>query len=276
MKIEIYKFKDKLYVRIIGKVILDECDKLKKTVLPNFDRGLSQIYVDLEQVSFIDSAGLGVLVGFKMTANKNKARLILTNPSKGVCDILYVSKLDNIFDLITGKEAENARQTIIMKENLIKEIDDDGEEKENVHIEAKIPAKPVVQQPKSPESPPPYYAGIQSAPQIQEPLKAKLGADNKNDKSDQEMIDDYCKNAVEYMRQGYYEKAVEEYKKALKINPEYLPALNNLAIVYEKKPSWTANAIEQWEKVLSISSRDTDQKHIDRANKHLENLRKMV
>jgi tetratricopeptide (TPR) repeat protein len=90
-----------------------------------------------------------------------------------------------------------------------------------------------------------------------------------------ERIDRYCKDAVEHMRRGDYESAVECYVESLKIQPEYLPALNNLAIVYEKKPQWQAEAIEAWQRVLAISSRNNDQKHIDRAQKHLQNLQRL-
>ena len=53
-----------------------------------------------------------------------------------------------------------------------------------------------------------------------------------------EQVDEHCRKAVELMRQGDYEKAVEKYLEALKIDPDYLPAYNNLAIVYEKRPAW--------------------------------------
>lgn len=278
MKISIYKFKDQLYVSLSGRIVLEECDKFKTSILAHIDKSLNQIYIDLENVDFIDSAGLGVLVGLKMTSNKNKSRLILSNPSRGVYDILYVSKLDNIFDIITGKEAESSKKTLTMSENLIKEYDEKGGVKEFDALAPKLSKQPVIQQPRESESIPAYNPAVQiePPPQMQEPQKANTIKDAEVGKDPQEAMDDYCKNAVEFMRQGYYEKAVEEYKKALQINNEYLPALNNLAIVYEKKPSWASKAIEQWEKVLEISKRENDPKHIDRANKHLENLRKMV
>ena len=278
MNIKIYKFKEKLYIALFGKVVLEECDKFKNSAMSFIDRGISQIYIDLENVNFIDSAGLGVLVGLKMTANKNKSRLILLNPSKGVYDILYVSKLDNIFDIITGKEAETSRASLMVEEYIVKEIQENSMEEQDKRIlPPKIPQKPVIQQPQEltplPQS---SYIPVQPSPQMQEPKKFQPPVQMKEEKSEQELIDEYCRTAVELMRQGYYEKAVEEYKKSLSVNPEYLPALNNLAIVYEKKPSWTANAIEQWENVLKVSEKLGDQKHIDRANKHLANLRKMV
>ena len=92
-------------------------------------------------------------------------------------------------------------------------------------------------------------------------------------RSTKDLVDELCRKAVELMRQGDYEKAVEHYLDAIKIDPEFLPAYNNLAIVYEKRPSWRSKAIETWEKVLELSQSVGDQKHIDRAQKHLSNLK---
>jgi Tfp pilus assembly protein PilF len=94
-------------------------------------------------------------------------------------------------------------------------------------------------------------------------------------RSQKEMIEEHCRKAVEYMRVGNYDMSVIEYEKALRIDPEYLPALNNLAIVYEKQPSWLSKAIDQWEALLRLSQQRGDQKHLDRAQRHLANLRQM-
>jgi tetratricopeptide (TPR) repeat protein len=96
-----------------------------------------------------------------------------------------------------------------------------------------------------------------------------------NAKTPKEMVELHCQRAFEHMRQGAYEDSIREYKRALEYNPDYLPALNNLAIVFEKKPSWHQQAIEQWERVHQLSKMKGDQKHIDRAQKHLASLRKM-
>ncbi|MCX6999491.1 MAG: hypothetical protein NT106_04230, partial [Candidatus Sumerlaeota bacterium] len=71
------------------------------------------------------SAGLGVLVGLKMTSNKNKARMVLVTPSSTVNDILLVSKLHSIFDIMTGSDADILRKTLVVKGNLIKTLNEE-------------------------------------------------------------------------------------------------------------------------------------------------------
>jgi tetratricopeptide (TPR) repeat protein len=52
-----------------------------------------------------------------------------------------------------------------------------------------------------------------------------------------------------YFAQEQYDIAIREYKEALKLNPEYVTALNNLGHVYERK-KLTAQALETYEKAL--------------------------
>ena len=59
MEIRIYSSKDKLLVQLAGRVVLDECDRLKSAVVPRIAPGIGQVVLDLGKVDFIDSAGLG-------------------------------------------------------------------------------------------------------------------------------------------------------------------------------------------------------------------------
>ncbi len=244
MEIKIYEANKNMLVVLSGRIVLDECDRLKSTILPAIQPGISQVNLDLSGVDFIDSAGLGALVGIKVSArNKNQARLALLNPSRQVSDILMVSKLDSIFDIITGADADSVVSSLAKPEN----------EKSAANMASSSPSTGAG--PAMPSSRPAASAGS----------SGDAG-------TPKEKIDKLCREAVEHMRRSDYEAASKCYISALEINPDYLPAHNNLAIVYEKVPTWHPKAIEQWKKVLEISERNSDQKHIDRAQKHITNL----
>ena len=271
MEINIYRANNNLYIDIAGRVFLDVCEDLKNAAIPLIDKGINQVYVDLSGVDFIDSAGLGVLVGMKMTSNKNKARLVLVSPSSGVSDILQVSKLHSIFDIITGSEAEMLEKSLAIEEYLIESLEKESESPRKAAARsANITEDASNERPKMPTGSGKPRVAPTPQPQAQ---KEQPSLGEGAGKSAKEQVDENCRKAVELMRQGDYEKAVEKYEDALKIDPEYLPAYNNLAIVYEKRPAWRSKAIETWEKVLELSQAAGDQKHIDRAQKHLSNLK---
>lgn len=285
-----------VYVEARGRIVLDACETLKNTVLPHLNPKTDSMHIDLSNVDFIDSAGLGVLVGIKMTANKSKTRLILISPSKNVYDILYVSKLENIFDIVTGSEAELLRTSMSTPEFLIQQVSSKPAEGGPGF---RAPDLAVAQKPEAPTASvvgandntvsartgataatagPAGVDQAVTAPQVSQdmPIQEPLPAVQKDQdaQNEDDILNGICKQALELMRQGLYEKAAQKYEEALVIDPDYLPALNNLAIVYEKKPTWYPKAVEQWQRVLKVSESKGDQKHAKRAMKHLETLEK--
>lgn len=293
MELEIYQLRSDVYIAVRGRIVLEECERLKNACLPLIRKGIEQVFIDLSKVEYIDSAGLGVLVGFKMSASKNRARIVLIQPSRPVADILYISKLDGIFDILTGAEADLLKAQMMQPANrmgapVIERAVSAGAELPTGSTPA-IPRPGVGISPRPEPTVPPPASGAFSAPpppsrEAEKPFAAAARSGAETDpfasldgtvRTQKEMIEEHCRKAVEYMRVGNYDMAVLEYEKALRIDPEYLPALNNLAIVYEKQPSWIPKAIEQWELVLRISQQRGDQKHMDRAKRHLANLRQL-
>ena len=275
MEIQIYKSGNNYLFHVRGRILLDECEFMKSALLPLISRGVDQVAVNLKDVDFIDSAGLGVLVGMKMTCSKNKVKLLLLSPSKNVTEILFVSKLDSIFEILTNSAADKLRQVMMVENNLVPM--ENASAPAVSHAAAESPRLSAIKLEKAEMGNVQIPSRVQASAEsgftsdsrfdVTTPPSASLGPDVRA------RIDDFCKSAVELMRQGDLDKAVDFYQKAIEIDPEYIPALNNLAIVFEKKPAWAGKAIETWERVLKISQHIGDQKHIDRAQKHLSGLR---
>jgi tetratricopeptide (TPR) repeat protein len=72
-----------------------------------------------------------------------------------------------------------------------------------------------------------------------------------------------------YFAQEQYDIAIREYKEALKINPDYVTALNNLGHVYERK-KLTAQALEAYEQALKYEPNNGT------AKRRAESLRKRL
>ncbi len=62
--------------------------------------GERNIEVDLSQATFIDSCGLGALIALHKAAATRKGKLILLNPCAPILQILELTRLDTVFDIV--------------------------------------------------------------------------------------------------------------------------------------------------------------------------------
>jgi tetratricopeptide (TPR) repeat protein len=72
-----------------------------------------------------------------------------------------------------------------------------------------------------------------------------------------------------YFAQEQYDLAIRQYKEALKLKPEYITAMNNLAHAYEKK-NLTAQALEMYEEALKLDANNAT------AKRRAQSLRRLV
>jgi anti-sigma B factor antagonist len=87
-------------LRLHGNVTLgDSAGLLRDTVRNTIANGVRKILIDLGEVSYIDSAGLGELVGCYATAENKGAELKLLNLQKRVQGLMQITKLITVFDV---------------------------------------------------------------------------------------------------------------------------------------------------------------------------------
>jgi anti-sigma B factor antagonist len=88
---------DVFIVHCDGRIVFgDEGAVVRERVL-NMLTGTSRIVVNLSGVDYIDSGGLGILVGLLVSAKKRGGELKLVSPHKRVKDVLRQTSLDTIF-----------------------------------------------------------------------------------------------------------------------------------------------------------------------------------
>jgi tetratricopeptide (TPR) repeat protein len=96
-------------------------------------------------------------------------------------------------------------------------------------------------------------------------LQKALKADNETEPENIALI--YNALGYAYFAQEQYDIAIRNYKEALKLTPDYVTALNNLANVYEKK-QMINKALETYEETLKIEPNNAT------AKRRAESLRK--
>jgi anti-sigma B factor antagonist len=87
---------------------------LKSEIAIMCAEGNSSILLNLEDVEFIDSSGLGAILNADRTTEDNKGFLVLYGLNSQVYNLIKIAKLDKVFS-IAGSEKE-ARDLLVMEE----------------------------------------------------------------------------------------------------------------------------------------------------------------
>lgn len=77
---------------------------LKEHISRLFDEGTYKIIIDLHEVGFVDSAGLGQLVGALKMCFHHGGNLVLVGANEAVTDLLHLTKLDTVFKVFDTVE----------------------------------------------------------------------------------------------------------------------------------------------------------------------------
>jgi anti-sigma B factor antagonist len=91
-------------VLVVGEERLDASNSgdLRETMLGILEPGGQQLVIDLSQVNFIDSSGLGALLsGFK-SANLRSGSLVLAGLQSRVQSMFELTRLHRVFDIYSS------------------------------------------------------------------------------------------------------------------------------------------------------------------------------
>lgn len=95
-----------LVLEISGELSGAECDNLRRKVLENLgsippnQATISIVFLDMRNLTFMDSGALGVLMGLKATCRTHGAKVVLRAPSPEVRQILLSARYDLVFEII--------------------------------------------------------------------------------------------------------------------------------------------------------------------------------
>ncbi len=91
---------------ISGRIVLgEESAALRDQICDLLSQGHTQILLNLGAVEYIDSMGLGSLVGAFATVRKQGGELKLFNLPEKVADVMQITKLYTVFDIFDNEAA---------------------------------------------------------------------------------------------------------------------------------------------------------------------------
>jgi anti-sigma B factor antagonist len=89
-------------IHIGGEIDLATCPHLQAVVVDLVDRGCHQLIVDLDQVSFLDCAGIRVLVDARRRVHEHGGSVRLVRPRPLVWRVLALTGMTTLFPIDTS------------------------------------------------------------------------------------------------------------------------------------------------------------------------------
>ncbi|MEA2180587.1 MAG: anti-sigma factor antagonist [Solirubrobacteraceae bacterium] len=104
LTIEVQRHGEATLLELHGELDLGTAQQLRETLIEVIGEG-TRVVVDLELVDFIDSVGLGVLVGGLKRARTRNGELVLVCTSRAALKPLEITGLDRVFTIHGAREA---------------------------------------------------------------------------------------------------------------------------------------------------------------------------
>ena len=80
--------------KLVGEVDISNAHLFKKQLETALDENRQNITIDLSELSYMDSTGLGVIIGIYGAIQKDGYTIKLFNPKESVKKLLHISGLD--------------------------------------------------------------------------------------------------------------------------------------------------------------------------------------
>jgi len=98
MKFNIEERDDIILIRIEGDVVGGpDAATVSEKIRNYLSKGYKKFIIDLQSVRWMNSSGLGVLIGCLTTVRNNEGKLILLHIPKKVKELLKLTKLERVF-----------------------------------------------------------------------------------------------------------------------------------------------------------------------------------
>ena len=90
---------------LAGRLVYDEGTRTLREVITNaFAAGAHKCLLDLEQITYLDSGGVGLLVAMFRHVTRRDGQFKLLRPSAAARRVLGISHLTRVFDIFDDEE----------------------------------------------------------------------------------------------------------------------------------------------------------------------------
>lgn len=99
LQIFVTEHADQTLVTLRGDLDLATQGLLRTCALDLLVAGRTNLVFDLSELTFMDSTGLGALIGIRRRAHGLKGSMVLVCPTSTVMDLFTITGLDKVFDI---------------------------------------------------------------------------------------------------------------------------------------------------------------------------------
>ena len=86
-------------VNVCGSIYVEEAAQIRESLIGYIEKGHKTFVVDLGNVDYIDSSGLGTLVAIQKRALQNGGSVIIKNLKGLVKDLFELTRLTKVFEI---------------------------------------------------------------------------------------------------------------------------------------------------------------------------------
>jgi anti-sigma B factor antagonist len=105
---EIENINDIIYIKAAGEIDLNNSNELKKIIENLLQNNMSKVIFNCQDIKYIDSSGLGILIRLKATFKSDRTGLkkdiVLISLSEEVEKVINLTKLDGFFTIMKDKD----------------------------------------------------------------------------------------------------------------------------------------------------------------------------
>jgi anti-sigma B factor antagonist len=99
-------------LEIEGEVDVYTSPQLKQDIVKLAEGGVKHVIINLSKVEYLDSTGLGVLIGGLKRLRESDGNLVLVGPGMRILRIFEITGLDKIFDIFSTEEEAAAKEGV--------------------------------------------------------------------------------------------------------------------------------------------------------------------
>lgn len=101
----IHRKGDMALVELTGRLIYDNLAITHQELEALVASGLSNLFLEMEELSYLDSSALGMLLSLNNHARSNGMELKLIEPSENIRAIFATTRLDHVLSIASAEDA---------------------------------------------------------------------------------------------------------------------------------------------------------------------------